>query len=59
MPKLKPATLFPRKEEDNAINRGIASDPDTYEQRVTRLAWVASSVREKRLGSTLGKSVLI
>ncbi|MFT0547832.1 hypothetical protein ACMHYO_16070 [Allopusillimonas ginsengisoli] len=31
MPKLRPGTLFPSKEEDNAINRGIASDPDTYE----------------------------
>ncbi|KAA0911710.1 BrnA antitoxin family protein [Pusillimonas sp. ANT_WB101] len=31
MPKLKPGTLFPSKEEDDAINRGIASDPDTYE----------------------------
>lgn len=31
MPKLKPGILFPSKEEDDAINRGIASDPDTYE----------------------------
>ncbi|NYT79476.1 hypothetical protein H0A71_21110 [Alcaligenaceae bacterium] len=31
MPKLKPRTIFPRKEEDDTINRGIASDPDTYE----------------------------
>jgi len=31
MPTLKYNTIFPTDEEDAAINRGIASDPDTYE----------------------------
>lgn len=31
MPKLKPGHISPTKEEDAAINAGIAADPDTYE----------------------------
>lgn len=31
MPKLKPGTIVPTKAEEETINRGIASDPDTYE----------------------------
>ena len=31
MPKLKPGTILPTAEENEAINRGIAADPDTYE----------------------------
>lgn len=31
MPKLKPGHISPTPEEDAAINRGIAADPDTYE----------------------------
>jgi hypothetical protein len=31
MPKLKQGTIVPTQEEDEAINRGIAADPDTYE----------------------------
>lgn len=31
MPKLKPGTIIPTPEEDAAINKGIAADPDTYE----------------------------
>jgi uncharacterized protein (DUF4415 family) len=31
MPVLKPGTIIPIPEEDVAITRGIASDPDTYE----------------------------
>jgi uncharacterized protein (DUF4415 family) len=31
MPKLKPGTIFPTLEEEAAIARGIAADPDTYE----------------------------
>ncbi|CAM4199293.1 BrnA antitoxin of type II toxin-antitoxin system [Bordetella tumbae] len=31
MPKLKPGTIVPTPEEDEAIDRGIAADSDTYE----------------------------
>ncbi|MFA5663406.1 MAG: BrnA antitoxin family protein [Castellaniella sp.] len=31
MLKLKPGHISPTPEEDVAINRGIAADPDTYE----------------------------
>lgn len=31
MSKLKKGLIIPSPEEDAAINRGIASDPDTYE----------------------------
>lgn len=31
MPKLKPGTTVRTRAEDEAINRGIAADPDTYE----------------------------
>lgn len=31
MPKLKPGHISPTPEEDVAIARGIAADPDTYE----------------------------
>lgn len=31
MPKLKPGTIIPTKEEDAAINAGIAADADTRE----------------------------
>jgi len=31
MSKLKNGLIIPSPEEDAAINRGIASDPDTYE----------------------------
>ena len=31
MPKLKQGTIVPTQEEDEAINRGIAADPDTCE----------------------------
>lgn len=37
MPKLKPGTIVPTREEDEAINRGIAADPDTYELGATEL----------------------
>ncbi|SDV49806.1 BrnA antitoxin family protein [Chitinasiproducens palmae] len=31
MPALKPGTIIPTDEENEAINKGIASDPDTVE----------------------------
>ncbi|MFC4275281.1 BrnA antitoxin family protein [Achromobacter aloeverae] len=31
MPKLKSGTIIPTPDEDLAIDRGIAADPDTYE----------------------------
>ncbi len=31
MPKLKPGTIFPTPEVDDAINAGIAADTDTRE----------------------------
>lgn len=31
MPKLKPGDVTPTPDEDKAINRGIAADPDTRE----------------------------
>lgn len=47
MPKLKPGTIVPTREEDEAINRGIAADPDTYELGVADLKQMKKIGRPK------------
>ncbi|QBR40978.1 hypothetical protein EHF36_10315 [Kerstersia gyiorum] len=44
MPKLKTGHISPTPDEDAAINRGIAEDPDTHELSATDIAGM------KRLG---------
>lgn len=47
MPKLKPGTIVPTREEDEAINRGIAADPDTYELGIADLKQMKKIGRPK------------
>jgi hypothetical protein len=51
MPKLKPGTVIPTAQEDAAIAKGIAADPDTYElNRVQAI----TAVRAPESGSDKG-----
>ena len=45
MPALKPGIIFPTPEENDAINAGIAADPDTFELTDE---WVAKARRVGR-----------
>jgi uncharacterized protein (DUF4415 family) len=47
MPKLKQGTIVPNREEDEAINRGIAADPDTYELSATDVKQMKKMGRPK------------
>lgn len=47
MPKLKPGTIVPTQEEDEAIHRGIAADPDTYELGTTDVKQMKEMGRPK------------
>lgn len=47
MPKLKPGTIVPTREEDDPINRGIAADPDTYELGIADLKQMKKIGRPK------------
>lgn len=47
MPKLKQGTIVPTREEDEAINRGIAADPDTYELSATDVKQMKKMGRPK------------
>ncbi len=47
MPKLKPGTIVPTREEDEAISRGIAADPDTYELSAADLTQMKKLGRPK------------
>lgn len=64
MPKLKQGTIVPTREEDEAINRGIAADPDTYElspadfKQMKKLGRPKADVTKERITIRLSPDVL-
>lgn len=64
MPKLKPGTVVPSREEDEAINRGIAADPDTYEltavdlKQMKRLGRPKAALTKERITIRLSPEVV-
>jgi uncharacterized protein (DUF4415 family) len=64
MPKLKQGTIVPTREEDEAINRGIAADPDTYElstadlKHMKKLGRPKADVTKERITIRLSPDVL-
>lgn len=64
MPKLKAGTIVPTREEDEAINRGIAADPDTYElniadfKQMKKIGRPKAEVTKERITIRLSPDVL-
>lgn len=64
MPKLKQGTIVPTREEDEAINRGITADPDTYElntadfKRMKKMGRPKAEVTKERITIRLSPDVL-
>lgn len=64
MPKLKPGTVVPTREEDEAINRGIAADSDTYElgsadlKQMKKIGRPKAEVTKERITIRLSPDVL-
>lgn len=64
MPKLKQGTIVPTREEDEAINRGIAADPDTFElstadvKQMKKLGRPKADVTKERITIRLSPDVL-
>jgi uncharacterized protein (DUF4415 family) len=64
MPKLKAGTIVPNREEDEAFNRGIAADPDTYElntadfKQMKKIGRPKAEVTKERITIRLSPDVL-
>ncbi|SSW68505.1 BrnA antitoxin family protein [Achromobacter agilis] len=64
MPKLKPGTIVPTREEDEAISRGIAADTDTYElgaadlKHMKKIGRPKAEVTKERITIRLSPDVL-